>query len=86
MIARVAAWLLQLITPILLKEFKEWFLDWRARRAARAAVDKSTQTGDQRDVEKYIGSTKAGEPSGLPGTSIRDSIPGVPGSGMPDKK
>ena len=36
--------------------------------------------GDQRNLEKYIGSPRAGEESGLPGSHIVDELPGVPKS------
>jgi hypothetical protein len=41
------------------------------------AIEKARQ-GDQRDLEKYIGSPRAGKPSGLPGSELVDSLPGVP--------
>jgi hypothetical protein len=36
--------------------------------------------GDQRNLEKYIGSPRAGKPSGEPNERIVDELPGVPNS------
>jgi hypothetical protein len=35
---------------------------------------------DQRDVEKLLGYSKAGEPSGIPGAVIVPELPGVSGT------
>ncbi len=43
----------------------------------RAAVKKAIYEHDQRDLEKQIGSTKAGKSSDLPGVELRDSLPNV---------
>lgn len=48
---------------------------WRAED--RAAIRKAIEEQDQRDIEKALGSGKAGEPSGIPGTEIRETLPGV---------
>jgi hypothetical protein len=45
--------------------------------ADRAAIRKAIDGQDQRDLEKQIGSTVSGKPSGIPGTEFRDSLPGV---------
>lgn len=44
------------------------------------AIAKAISAKDQRDLEKAVGSPRAGEQSGLGGTEIRDSIPGVTNS------
>jgi hypothetical protein len=38
---------------------------------------------DQRDVEKLLGYSKAGEPSGIPGSVIVPELPGVSGPTEP---
>jgi len=43
------------------------------RKAIRKAIDEQ----DQRDLETQIGNPNAGERSNLPGTELRDSLPGV---------
>jgi hypothetical protein len=43
----------------------------------RAAIKKAIDEQDQRDLEIAMGSTKPGEASGIPGTVITDSWPGV---------
>lgn len=48
---------------------------WRAED--RAAIKKAIDEQDQRDIEKALGSSHAGEPSGIPGTEIRETLPGV---------
>lgn len=42
------------------------------------AIVKATKEHDQRDLEKYIGSPRAGLPSGDKGAEIVDELPGVP--------
>lgn len=44
----------------------------------REAIREAFETHDQRPIEKVIGSEKAGEPSGLPGTEFRDHLPNMP--------
>jgi hypothetical protein len=44
----------------------------------RDAIKKAFDEKDQRDLEKAIGNPAAGEPSGIPGTEHRDTLPGVP--------
>lgn len=43
----------------------------------RAAIQKAMEDQDQRDIEKELGSTHAGELSGIPGTEVRPTLPGV---------
>lgn len=45
--------------------------------ADRAAMRKAIDEQDQRDLEKQIGNKNPGEPSGTPGTVIRDTLPNV---------
>jgi hypothetical protein len=42
-----------------------------------AAIRKAVHEQDQRDAERALGNPQAGEPSDIPGTVIRDSLPGV---------
>ena len=66
---------------------EKWFQDLSAlyiasriesmKQENREAIKKAIEAQDQRDLERAIGSPKAGEHSGLPGTEIRDSLPGV---------
>ncbi len=53
------------------------------KKEDREAIKKAINEQDQRDLEKQIGYSKAGEASGLPGAVIVDSLPNV---GMPKKK
>lgn len=48
------------------------------KRENKEAVDKVKYENDQRDIEKILGTERAGKPSGLPGTVIVDA------SGLPD--
>lgn len=41
------------------------------------AIRKAVDEHDQREIEKLLGSPKAGLPSGIPGTEQRDSLPNV---------
>ncbi len=43
----------------------------------KAAIRKAILDHDQRGIEEKLGSDRAGELSGVPGTEIRDSLPGV---------
>lgn len=47
------------------------------RQSDRDGVKKAVQEQDQRDLEHSINSPLAGLPSGIPGTEIKDSLPGV---------
>lgn len=49
----------------------------RMKAENREAIRAALAAHDQREIEKTIGSPKAGEPSGIPGTEIRDHLPGV---------
>lgn len=63
------------------------YLKWKHKDMEEddvAAVHKLLTTGDQRDFEKLLGYTRAGQPSGLPGAVIVPSLPGLPGD--PDQK
>lgn len=51
---------------------KQWI-----KKENHEAIKKSMETGDQRPVEEAMGSTRTGEISGIPGTSVVDSLPGV---------
>ena len=44
--------------------------------ADRAAIRKAISEFDQREIEKQLGSSTAGKPTGL--GEIRDKLPGVP--------
>jgi hypothetical protein len=43
----------------------------------RAAIKTAIEKQDQRDLEKVIGNPNPGEPSGIPGTVLKDKLPGV---------
>jgi hypothetical protein len=43
----------------------------------REAIKKAIEDQDQRDLEKAIGNANAGELSEVPGTVVRDNLPGV---------
>jgi hypothetical protein len=85
MLGSVLSGLLALIKAV--PTLKEWFDQLMALYAAQAVVNlkkadrdamrKLFDEQDQRDLEKQLGSIKAGEPSNLGGTEFRDSIPGV---------
>jgi hypothetical protein len=47
------------------------------KKEYRDALKKAIDLQDQRDLEKAIGSDLAGKPSGVPGSSIVDDLPGV---------
>lgn len=71
------------LVPIVDK-WVERFVVWYAEnqiatmvKENREAMKKAIEAQDQRDLEKVIGNPNAGEPSGTPGTVIRDSLPGV---------
>lgn len=46
----------------------------------RDAIDEARTNKDQRPIERVMQSPQAGNPSGIPGTEIRDSLPNVPPS------
>ncbi len=66
---------------------KNWFDSLVALYVARvlasmkaeniAAIKAAIDTHDQRRAEAALGNPTPGEPSGNPGTEIRDNIPGV---------
>lgn len=67
-----------------LKSLVDTFISWYVqteikgfKEDVRAGIRAAVHDHDQRDIEKAIGSTGAGEPSGIAGTEIRDSLPGV---------
>lgn len=44
----------------------------------KAAVIRAVSQLDQRDIEKALGSETAGQLSGIAGTQVVDTLPGVP--------
>ena len=61
-------------------QFVSWYVDHEIasmKAELSNAIYKSSQ-GDQRNLEKYIGSPRAGLPSGEPGSVIVPELPGVP--------
>lgn len=65
----------------LVDEFIAFYVQQQIASMQKAVVDgirKAVDGQDQRDLEKAIGSTKAGELSGIAGTSIVSDLPGVP--------
>lgn len=67
--------------------FEKWFEQLSALYVAsriesmkqenREVIKKAIELQDQRELERAIGSPKAGERSGVPGTEVRDTLPGV---------
>lgn len=47
------------------------------QEADRDAIRKAVYAHDQRDLERRLGNSRPGEPSGIDGVERRDSIPGV---------
>ena len=47
------------------------------KEAHRAAIKLAAEKQDQTELEKTIGFQNAGKISGIPGTVVRDSLPGV---------
>lgn len=45
------------------------------QKAVQEGIRKAVDEHDQRDLEKAIGSPKAGLPSGVPGSTFHDSLP-----------
>lgn len=69
----------------LFDDFAAWYVQHEItsmKKELSDAILKASQ-GDQRNLETYIGSPRAGLPSGEPGSVIIPSLPGVPNS---DKK
>jgi hypothetical protein len=69
--------------PILDKWFQTLMVEWFNRSVDKmqtenlAAIKKALSDYDQRELEKAIGNPNAGEPSGNPGSTIVDELPGV---------
>ena len=47
------------------------------KKENRDAIKTAIIDQDQREMEDALGSTRTGEASGLPGTTVVDSLPGV---------
>lgn len=47
------------------------------KKEHREGIKKALAEQDQRDLERAIGSPVAGLPSGVPGTEVRPTLPGV---------
>lgn len=47
------------------------------KKETRQAIKKAIEEQDQRELEKVMGSSKAGLPSGIEGVQIVDHLPGV---------
>jgi hypothetical protein len=63
-----------------LQQFIAWYVQNKIATMIKEnaeAIRKAVQEQDQRELEKTMGSSTAGEPSSLPGTEVRDSLPGV---------
>lgn len=63
-----------------LRQFIAWYLANQIQKMKaedqQVMVD-ALKNNDQIPVEKLLGFAKAGKPSGVPGTEIVDSLPGV---------
>lgn len=66
-------------------EFAAWYVEHEIQSMKKELSNAIYEAshGDQRNLEKYLGSPRAGLPSGEPGSVIVPSLPGVPNS---DKK
>lgn len=51
------------------------------KKENRDAIKKAIHEFDQREIEKALGNPNAGDPSNLPGSELRSSLPGVPNKG-----
>lgn len=61
-------------------EFIAWYVQIQIdsmKKDIQDGIRKAILDHDQRDLERAIGNSNAGEPSGIPGTSIVDDLPGV---------
>lgn len=47
------------------------------KKEYKDSIKKAFDQQDQRPIEEALGNPDAGAPSGIPGTEIRDSLPGV---------
>lgn len=71
------------VIPVLVATFDEfvaWYVESRIAKMKvenREAIKKAIETNDQRPVENVIGSPSAGEPSGIPGSTIVDQPPSL---------
>lgn len=85
MVASVFAIILGVLKAIPpLKDLFDRFLVFYAERQIAnmkkenvEAIRKAMDEQDQREIEKAMGSSKAGEPTGVPGSRIVDSVHGV---------
>lgn len=70
--------------PVIDKWLQQFWYWYAARKIAamkdedRRAVISMLETKDQREVEKLLGYSRSGEPSGIPGAEYPSDIPGVP--------
>lgn len=67
----VDGWIKQLTTAYMLAKIA------KMDKANRDALKKAIEEGDQRDLEIAMGSSGAGEMSGVPGSVVVDKLPGV---------
>lgn len=70
----------------LVEQFIAWYVNKQIDKMSAenaTVIRKAIEEKDQRDIERTMGSSKAGKPSGIDGTTVVDSLPGVPGSGLP---
>lgn len=71
----------------LVEQFIAWYVNEQIDKMSSenaAIIKKAIEEKDQRDLEKTMGSSKAGKPSGIDGTTVVGSLPGVPVRGMPN--
>jgi hypothetical protein len=67
-----------------LKDLFDQFVSWYVDREITNMKEElshgifQASMGDQRNLEKYVGSPRAGLPSGEHGSTIVDELPGVP--------
>jgi len=63
----------------LIDQLAVWWIELQIKTMKKELQDAiyKASRGDQQDLEKFIGSEHAGEPSGEPGSRIVDKLPGV---------
>lgn len=88
-LSSIAVWLLEsslgqavfkFVWDRLAAALTSWIADQKAKAAVAAAIKKAVDQKDQTDVEHVIGNPTPGGPSGIPGVSVVDALPGVPKS------
>lgn len=64
-----------------LQKFIAWYVESQIASMKKENADvikRAVELHNQIDLEKLLGNKNAGEPTNLPGTELRDTLPGVP--------